>query len=72
MPGLRQEIIHFPLTNLCVYIISFAPQDWLREGLFFCFVFFLVLGQQDLGPLRLSLGNIMAEAKESHNKLTVD
>lgn len=37
---LRQEIIHFPLTNLFVYIISFAPQDWLREGLFFLFCFF--------------------------------
>lgn len=44
---LRQEIIHFPLTNLSVYIISFAPQAWLREGLFLCFVLlrFLVLGQ---------------------------
>lgn len=40
LPVLRQEIIHFPLTNLLVYIISFAPQGWLREGLFFCFVLF--------------------------------
>lgn len=41
LPVPRQEIIHFPLTNLFVYIF-FAPQDWLRKGLFFCLGFLLL------------------------------
>lgn len=42
LPVLRQEIIHFPLTDLFVYIISLLHRPGSEKA---CFVLFLVLGR---------------------------